>query len=286
MSTRDNHTAVASPTRSPSLLSRSLARLDPVGVLGLVLTIAIWHVIATLQGRVVPSPLAVANEIVSNFFVAPTFRYYGIADAGYLDAILYTTSNVLMATAAGGVIGIIFGLMTARRRLLRSAFDPIFSTLSTIPIFIAAPFLLLWFGVNRFSAVVIVALYVMTIVYVYAQRALYNLQPIYEQYARTLGANERRLFTDILVPGTLPEILGGLRIALAGAWGLAAISELIGSQRGAGKVIQSLANSVDVKGIFCVLLLLGITATLIDWCLALGIGRLTSWANQAGSKDD
>lgn len=270
-----------SPSPRPA---RRWPRVDAVGLCGVVAMLGVWQAMSVHFGRVVPSPQTVANELVKNFISAPTFRHYGIADAGYLDAILYTAGNVSMSMIAGGGAGIALGLLTARRRLMRSALDPIFITLGTIPIFIAAPFLLLWFGISRFSAVAIVAIYVSTIVYAYSQRALYNLPPVYEQYAQTLGADGRRLFWDIMVPGTLPEILGGLRIALAGAWGLAAISELIGSQRGAGKVIQSLANSVDVKAIFCVLLLLGLVAAVIDALMALVISRVTAW-NRAGGND-
>lgn len=273
--------AIPSPSPQPA---RRRHRVDLVGLCGVVATLAVWQAMSAHFGRVVPAPVTVANELFKNFMSAPTFRHYGIADAGYLDAILYTVGNVSMSMLAGGAAGILFGLLTARRRLLRSALDPIFLTLGTIPIFIAAPFLLLWFGISRFNAVAIVAIYVSTIVYAYSQRALYNLPPVYEQYAQTLGADHRRLFWDIMVPGTLPEILGGLRIALAGAWGLAAISELIGSQRGAGKVIQSLANSVDVKAIFCVLLLLGLAAAVIDALMARVISRVTAW-NRSGGDD-
>jgi ABC-type nitrate/sulfonate/bicarbonate transport system permease component len=259
-------------------------RVDFVGLCGILAMLAVWQIVSVEFGRVVPSPAMVAKELFKNFLSAPTFRHYGIADAGYLDAIVYTAGNVTMSMLIGGPVGILLGLLTSRRRLLRSALDPIFLTLGTIPIFIAAPFLLLWFGISRFSAVTIVAIYISTIVYAYSQRALHNLSPVYEQYAQTLGADGHRLLWDVMIPGTLPEVLGGLRIALAGAWGLAAISELIGSQRGAGKVVQALANSVDVKAIFCVLLLLGLAAAVIDAFMARVISRVTAW-NSAGSHD-
>src|SRR5438876_297164 len=83
------------------------------------------------------------------------------------------------------------------------------------------------FGVERMSAVLLVAIYVAVILYVFAQRAADNLDPVYEESAYTLGATPRRIVWDILVPGTVPAILGGVRIALAGAWGLEAIAELL-----------------------------------------------------------
>ena len=73
-----------------------------------------------------------------------------------------------------------------------------------------------------------------------------------------------RIVRDILIPGTVPQILGGIRIALAGAWGLEAIAELLGAQYGIGKIVQVLAGATDVEGIFAALLVLGLAAVLFD----------------------
>ena len=76
----------------------------------------------------------------------------------------------------------------------------------------------------------------------------------------------------------MPEILGGLRIALAGAWGLEAISELLGSQSGMGKVVEVLAGATDPQGIMAALALLGFTAVLADLLAALAVARATRWS--------
>ena len=122
-------------------------------------------------------------------------------------------------------------------------------TAGTVPILIAAPFLLIWFGVGRTSAVSLVTFYVVVILYVSAQRAALNLDPIYEHYGLTLGADRRQMLGAILIPGATPEILGGFRIALAGCWGLEAVAELLGSQTGIGKVLEVLAGATDPQGI-------------------------------------
>jgi ABC-type nitrate/sulfonate/bicarbonate transport system permease component len=75
----------------------------------------------------------------------------------------------------------------------------------------------------------------------------------------------------------VPEILGGLRIALAGAWGLEAIAELLGAQSGMGKVLEVLAGATDPQGIMATLLVLGLTAILADGMMALAVARLVQW---------
>jgi ABC-type nitrate/sulfonate/bicarbonate transport system permease component len=123
-----------------------------------------------------------------------------------------------------------------------------------------------------------VVFYVGVILYVFAQRAATNLDPIFEESARTLGATKRQMVRDILIPATVPEILGGLRIALAGAWGLEAISELLGSQSGMGKVLEVLAGATDPQGIMATLLVLGATAIVADALAAFAVARLTQWS--------
>ena len=122
-------------------------------------------------------------------------------------------------------------------------------TAGTVPILIAAPFLLIWFGVGRASAVSLVAFYVAVILYLFA--AARRAQPRSRSTSNsrcTLGATQRRIVRDLLIPATVPEILGGFRIALAGAWGLEAVSELLGSQAGIGKVLEVLAGATDAAG--------------------------------------
>src|SRR5690606_22564697 len=153
---------------------------------------------------------------------------------------------------------------TARLPLMRAICDPVVNTVGTIPILVMAPFFLIWFGTERWSALFLVMIYVFVILYIYAQRAAENLDPVYEENALTFGASTGDIVRDVLIPGTLPQILGGIRIALAGAWGLEAIAELLGSQQGIGKIIELLSGSLDVEGIFAALLLLGCVALAVD----------------------
>jgi ABC-type nitrate/sulfonate/bicarbonate transport system permease component len=76
----------------------------------------------------------------------------------------------------------------------------------------------------------------------------------------------------------VPQILGGVRIALAGAWGLEAIAELLGSQHGIGKIVQVLAGSTDILGIFAALLVLGVVAVVFDALAALLFAHLAGWS--------
>ncbi len=230
---------------------------------------------------VLPAPRDVVDRMVADFWAAPELSFYGL-DTGLAGSLLYTATNVLLAVVAGSVIGTAAGLLTARFALLRQVLDPIMMTIGTIPVLVLAPFFLIWFGVERASALLLVVFYVVVMLYVFAQKAASNLSPIHEEAARTMGAGSARVLRDVVLPGSIPEILAGIRIALAGAWGLEAITELLGAQAGMGKMIQVLAGATDVQGIFAALVTLGLAALVFDGLAAWGVGRLTTWKPPSG----
>ncbi len=259
-------------------VSKALAALDPFRLAGAALFIALWELASLLVSPIIlPGPLSVLRRAATDFWSAPALSYYGVEDPSLAGNLAYTAENVAIAALIGSVIGVTLGLLSARVWFVRAAMDPIMMTAGTVPILIAAPFLLIWFGVGRASAVSLVAFYIVVILYLSAQRAALNLDPIYENYALTLGSRRGRMLRDILIPGTVPEILGGFRIALAGSWGLEAVAELLGSQSGIGKVLEVLAGATDPQGILATLLVLGLAAIVTDGLAATLIARFAAW---------
>lgn len=264
---------------SRSGLLNAARSVDVLGVVGLGVFVAVWWALTHVTSRtVLPAPQDVFERVGRNFFSAPELTLYGVGQNGLLDSMVYTVENVLIAVAIGTAIGALAGLAAARVDLVREVTDPVVLTAGTIPILVTAPFFLIWFGVERISALLLVILYVSTILYIFAQRAADNLNPVYEDTARTLGASRRQIIRDVLIPGTLPEVLAGVRIALGGAWGLEAIAELLGLPNGIGKIIQVLSQQTDAEGIMAALVFLGAVAVVFDALTAALFRRLTRWS--------
>ncbi len=260
-------------------LERLRAATDPLPWIGAALFVGAWALAsANMAPILLPGPLGVLKRLGADFWSAPALAYYGVEQASLAANLLYTTENVAIAMIVGASLGALTGLIASRVWLVRAVVDPIMMTAGTVPILIAAPFLLIWFGVGRTSAVSLVAFYVAVILYLFAERAARNIDPIYEHYALTLGASRGRMVRDILVPAAVPEMLGGFRIALAGAWGLEAVAELLGSQSGMGKVLEVLAGATDAQGILATLLALGAAAMIADALAAALIARFAAWS--------
>lgn len=259
-------------------LSRSTQTVDPLGLLGFGLLVGVWYAATLLVPRVLlPLPQDVVHRLYTDFSLSPILAATGVGASGLGANMLYTAQNVLVAVALGSAIGVGVGLVSARVELFRAVLDPIVLIGGTIPILVAAPFFLIWFGPTRTSSIALVTIYTMFIVIVYAQRATDNLDPVFERSALTLGAGRAHIIRDVLVPGTLPEIMGGVRIAFAGAWGLEAIAELLGLPKGIGNAVKELGTASDAEGILAAILLLGVIGVVLDAALVAVMSRVFRW---------
>jgi ABC-type nitrate/sulfonate/bicarbonate transport system permease component len=249
-------------------------------VVGLLAVIVLWWALSAfgiVSPLFLPPPGLVVTTIVENFVSSPYIANFHIGSGGLLQSMTYTVTNVVIAVLASCVIGIALGLTSARVGLLRAIFDPIMLTAGTIPILVTAPFFLIWFGTSRSAQIALLMIYDITIIYLFAQRAVTNLDPTYVAAARTFGASTRRIITDVYLVGTLPEVFGGIRIALAGAWGLEAFSELLGAPSGVGRIIQAMGAAMDTTTMVAAIVALAIVAVGVDFLIAWLFGFITRW---------
>jgi len=250
-----------------------LSALAGVALFLLVWVFAAWM----LPTSRLASPVAVFRDVFRNLLLSPRLSVFGLGKVGYLDLMLYTTRNVLLGLVTGSAVGILLGTLSAKLGGLRLIVDPIVLVLGTVPVLIAAPLFLLWFGVVPFTQVLLVALYSAVMMALFSQKAVENLDPIYERAAMTVGASLAVRIRFILVPGTLPEIIGGLRIALASAWGLETFAEIMGAPSGIGQAIKALVNVNNVPGMMACVMLVAGTAIMTDLLLVLVTRRVIRW---------
>jgi ABC-type nitrate/sulfonate/bicarbonate transport system permease component len=257
---------------------------DPLGVLGLLALIALWWALShfrVVSQLALPSPGSVASTIAQNFFSSRYLANFHLGDGGLGGNLVYTISNVVVALAVSCVVGVTLGFTSARVDLFRALVDPIMLTAGTVPILVTAPFFLVWFGISRSAQISLLILYDITIVYLFAQRAAENLDPTYVAASRTLGAPPRGIIVDVYLMGTLPEVFGGIRIALAGAWGLEAFSELLGAPKGIGRVIQAMAADMDTQMTVAAIMSLAVVAVAFDVVIGGIFGFITRWRRTA-----
>ena len=147
----------------------------------------------------------------------------GVLPHHALDTLIRLCAGFALAALAGVAIGILMG----RSRRAEDILLPLVSIGAPIPGLAYAPLFLLWFGPGNVSAVVLVA-------FVSAFPIIYNcwtgvkaVKEIWLRSAQAMGADDRRLFRHVILPGALPYILTGLRLGLAQAWRILVAVEML-----------------------------------------------------------
>jgi ABC-type nitrate/sulfonate/bicarbonate transport system permease component len=183
----------------------------------------------------------------------------------------------------GFALGTVSGMGAWRWKVVSQIIDPITAIFGTLPILVAAPFFLLWFGLVAAAQIILVTFYTFLLLHVFVLGAIRNVDVKYLESARTLGADEGYIFRKVVMPAALPEIFGGIRVAFASAWGLACIAELLGARFGVGRVIVSLSAVNDVESMVAIIVLVGLLAVVLDGLIVALRAYVTRWAATTGS---
>jgi ABC-type nitrate/sulfonate/bicarbonate transport system permease component len=256
---------------------------DLLPALAVLAALGLWELAAGALGEQrLPSLGSLWPAVIDNLHENDILEFQGGGSDGIWPHLRYTIEQTLLGSAIGVVVGVGIGLVMTRWALARGLLDVPIQVLRTVPPLAAIPFLLIWFGPTRTAQLGLVAFYVAVMMVVTTVNAVGNLEPVYRRYALTLGASENRVFRSVVLPAILPDITGGIRVAVGVAWGIEVVSELAGAREGMGQVFNKMISfqglDVIVIGIFWVT----VAAVIADLLLLLIVRRATRWtpANQ------
>ncbi len=186
-------------------LRHALRNVFPFVVVG-----AIWEAVAHLG--LFPAQFFPSLEDIAAVFARLTLN--GTLPHHALDTLVRLTAGFALAALIGVGIGIAMG----RSRRAEDILLPLVSIGAPIPGLAYTPLFLLWFGPGNVSAVVLVAFVSMFPIIYNSWTGVKAVKDIWVRSAQAMGADHRRLFRHVIVPGALPYIVTGLRLGLAQAW--------------------------------------------------------------------
>jgi NitT/TauT family transport system permease protein len=224
--------AISTVAAAPGGASRAAERLRVVArnVFPFLVVGAIWEFFARLG--VFPPRLFPTLETVAAAFWRLTMN--GILPMHALETLVRLLAGFAIAAVAGVTIGIAMG----RSKRAEDIFLPLVSIFAPIPGLAYAPLFLLWFGLGNVSAVLLVGFVAMFAVIFNSWTGVKAVKQIWVRSAQAMGADNKRLFRYVILPGALPYILTGLRLGLAQAWRiLVAVEMLAAVPQGLGWMI-------------------------------------------------
>lgn len=163
-------------------------------------------------------------HLVGKPFIFPYFEKvvgsitYALTDAAVLRAIAITIRRVLLGTLYAVLAGVPIGMAMGFSPLIMKALAPYVNALRQIPTTAWVPLAIIWFGLGDGPTLFVLALHGVFIVILNTAAGVMEIDKEYYNAVRSMGASTRDVITDVVLPGSLPGIITGVRLALGMGW--------------------------------------------------------------------
>ncbi|WP_099203554.1 ABC transporter permease [Miniphocaeibacter massiliensis] len=261
-----------------------------------IILIIIWTIAAKLVDN--PSILPPVSDIVYHF----THAMDNFIGLGSLPRnIGFSLVRVLLGYSLGALIAIPLGLLMGYFRTMNSLFESFINLFKPVPPLAWQPLILGWFGVSSLATIfgltygksfVLWDNYKISMIFLIAMGSFFpvvgnvmfgvkNVRKTLIESAKVLGASNKDIFFQVLLPSASPTILNGLRMGLATAWGCLVGAEMLpGSVSGVGYLITHAYELARIDLVITGIICIGVVGALLDGIFKFISQRYFSWESK------
>ena len=247
------------------------SRLAPV--LSIAALLVAWEAFAR-SGAVTPFLLPAFSVVVE--------RIWSDAVSGDL---WINTALTLYRSFAGFVIaavaGVALGFAMARSRVVNWFFDPIISIGFPMPKIAFLPIVMLWLGLFDVSKISMVVLDAAFPVVTGTLVGIAGVERELIWSARNMGASEREVLHQVVLPAAMPQIMTGLQVALPIALIVAIVTEMKMGGYGLGGAMMTASRFANSAGVFAGIVEIAVVGYVVVKLMALLRRRLLLWHAEA-----
>jgi ABC-type nitrate/sulfonate/bicarbonate transport system permease component len=160
----------------------------------------------------------------------------GVAALAAESHLLATLERVFLGFLIGAAPGIVLGVVMGVSRTVRTMIDATLSAFYVLPKIAIFPIMMLVFP-NPFGEgpkIAVVAISAFFLVTINTMVGVRDIDPVYIEAGRNYGANRWQMFRHVIVPGAMPVIFAGLRLALGTALIVIIAIEFVRAKTGVG----------------------------------------------------
>jgi NitT/TauT family transport system permease protein len=199
--------------------------------------------------------------------------------------VLVTMEETVGGFIVGTISGVVIGVMMGRNRLLSDVFSIYIKAANAIPRVVLGALFAISLGLDIRSKIATAAVLVFFVVFFNAFQGVREVERNLIANARILGANDRKLTTEVIIPSALSWIIASLHISFGLALVGAVVGELFGATEGVGELIYSAEHNFNANGVFAGMLLLAAMALIAEAIITALEDRLIKWRPpQVGSE--
>jgi NitT/TauT family transport system permease protein len=232
--------------------------------------------------------LAVAWELISRSGLISQFALPPLTDvlASWWqlakDGTLLVNGEASLLRVVSGlglaiVVGTTAGIAMAWYPTARTIVNPVIQLFYPMPKSALIPVMILWFGIGDMSKIVLIFIGCMLPIVISSYNGARGVDHVYIWSALSLGASRRKILWQIVVPGAMPEVLTGIRTAIAISFVLLIASELLISRNGLGFLVSGFGDAGVYPSMFAVILTVVTLGFCADRIFQWTMSRILIW---------
>ncbi|MFE6075076.1 ABC transporter permease [Paenibacillus sp. NPDC057886] len=213
-----------------------------------------------------PTPLVILESLVWMW------------DSGMLAENLGTSVyRMLAGFFLGGGLGLLLGLFVGLSRSVERLLDSTIQMVRMIPHISVTFLFVLWFGIGDTSKILLIAKGCFFPLYIYTFLGIRNTDRKLFEVTRVLAYSRFKQIVRLVLPASVPNIVTGVRLSLAIAWGSLVVAEMMGASSGLGFVMMDARAMSDTPTVFVGIALFTVLGVITDAIVLLAERRLLAW---------
>lgn len=271
--------AAGSLRRKPGAIARAA---DTMIGRGLIQALAVAAFFAAWE-------VAVRAGGLTEFLVGAPSGIWRVFVGSMLDGSLpvdtwYTLIEAILGFVIGTALGSLAGLGLWYSVFVARLVEPFIVAINSVPKIALAPIIILWFGTGFVSKVALAVSLTALVALIAAYQAARDADPDLQALLASMGATKTRIFRSVIVPSTLPAIIGMFRINIGFALVGAVVGEFVSSQRGLGHLIYTASSLYDLNTVWVGLFVLMFVGFVLYHLIDFAERRILPWqqVNTAG----
>jgi len=246
-------------------------------LISLLAVVGVWQLLSAtgvLPATRLASPVTIAHTAYT--LVTTNSPTYGTLQA----SLLVSAERWGIGLCVGVTIAVLLAVASGLSRIGEYAFDPVLNAARSIPLLGLLPLFIVWFGIGDLPKILIVVLGALFPMYVNTFAGIRGVDPKLGELGRVLGLSRWELVRHVVLPGSLPSALTGLRLSVVGSLLALVVGEQINANAGLGFMIntaeQFLANNIIMVCLF----MYAVLGLLADGLVRLVERRALAWRRE------
>lgn len=217
-----------------------------------------------------PSPMGVVNALV-------TMLKDGFTGVSFWEHTWVSTLRVFGAFLLACVIGIPLGIAMGMNPVARGIFDPPIEFYRPIPPLAYLPLMIIWFGIDELSKVLLIFLSVLAPLVLGARAGVRSaaIEQIHAAYS--FGATRWQVIRMVVLPAAMPEIFTAMRVGIGFGWTTLVAAEMVAATSGLGYTVLSASRFLQTDIVIMGIVVIAIIAYAFDHSVRFVERRVVPW---------